>query len=145
LNYGPPYAPPADGPSDDSLYGPYYSGGASNYDSAPGPEGSADTDPTTANVAESVPSILLYLKDGTMLVASDYWLVDGQLHYTVAYGGENTISMDQVDMKRTTDENAKRGVHFRLKSGPALSTDGVAGNIFGAGTLSLASAIPASV
>jgi hypothetical protein len=68
-----------------------------------------------------------------MLVASDYWLVDGQLHYTVAYGGENTISMDQVDMKRTTDENAKRGVHFRLKSSPALSTDGVAANLLGPG------------
>jgi hypothetical protein len=61
---------------------------------------------------------LLYLKDGTMYPASDYWLADGQLHYTVNYGGESTIDMAQVDLQRTVDENAKRGVRFTLKSSP---------------------------
>jgi hypothetical protein len=61
---------------------------------------------------------MLYLKDGTMYPASDYWLADNQLHYLVNYGGEGTIDMDQLDLQRTVDENAKRGVRFTLKSNP---------------------------
>jgi hypothetical protein len=140
-DYGPPYAPPADQPSDDdSLYGPYYGGVPSDNDGGATAGGYVDNNPPTANVAESVPTILLYLKDGTMLVASDYWVVDGQLHYVVRYGSENTISMSQVDLRRTTDENAKRGVHFNLKSSPALDPNGVAKNRDGAAGFDFAKA-----
>lgn len=67
-----------------------------------------------------------------MLVANDYWLQEGQFHYTVKYGGENTISMDQVDLQRSVDENAKRGVKFSLKPKPAMNPSGTASN--GSGT-----------
>jgi len=69
-------------------------------------------------VAGSTPTILLYLKDGTVLAASDYWLANDQLHYRVNYGGENTVGLSQVDLQRTVDENAKRGVRFSLKPNP---------------------------
>ena len=54
----------------------------------------------------------------TTYAASDYWLADGQLHYIVSYGGESTLNMDDVDLQRTVDENARRGVNFSLKPRP---------------------------
>jgi hypothetical protein len=53
-----------------------------------------------------------------MYVASDYWVVDNQLHYIVNYGGESTVALDQVDLQRTVDENEKRGTPFILKTKP---------------------------
>jgi len=53
-----------------------------------------------------------------MYPASDYWFSDNQLHYTVNYGGVGTIDMDQLDLQRTVDENAKRGVRFTFKPSP---------------------------
>jgi len=76
----------------------------------------------TANVAESTPSVLLYLKDGTTLVAWDYWVAGGKLHYTVRYGGESELDINDIDLQRTVDENAKRGVPFKLKPQPMIST-----------------------
>jgi hypothetical protein len=72
----------------------------------------------TPNVASSTPSVLIYLKDGSTFVASDYWLKDGVLHYDVNYGGPGTVNMDEVDLQRTVDENARRGVKFMLKPDP---------------------------
>ncbi len=82
------------------------------------PQGTPDDNPITGNVAASTPTVLIYLKDGTTYAASDYWLADGQLHYVVNYSGESTLNMDDVDLQRTVDENARRGVHFSLKPGP---------------------------
>ena len=61
-----------------------------------------------------------------MLAANDYWLADGQFHYTVKYGGENVIGMDQVDVQKSIDENLKRGVKFTLKAKPAMTSGGAA-------------------
>ena len=76
----------------------------------------------TANVAISAPTVLVYLKDGTMLVANDYWLDGGQFHYTVKYGNESQIGLDQVDVQKSIDENAKRGVRFTMKPRPAMAS-----------------------
>jgi hypothetical protein len=86
------------------------------------PLGSPNLNPLTDNVANSTPTILLYLKDGTMLAAADYWIADGKLHYVVNYGGESVVDMDQVDLQRTVDENGKRGVKFWLKPNPNTTT-----------------------
>jgi hypothetical protein len=59
------------------------------------------------------------LKDGTTYAASDYWLQDGVLHYTVNYGGESTLNMDELDLQRTVNENAQRGINFSLHPGPS--------------------------
>jgi len=86
------------------------------------PLGSPNTNPLTGNVAISTPTILLYLKDGTMLAASDYWIADNKLHYLVSYGGENTVEMNEVDLQRTVDQNGKNGVKFWLKPNPNRTT-----------------------
>ena len=95
----------------------------SNNDNAgdiePAYQGSENSNPVTGNVAASTPTALIYLKDGTTYAASDYWLRDGQLHYTVNYGGESTLNMDEVDLQRTVDENARRGIRFSLKPNPS--------------------------
>ena len=126
-NYGAPYNTPDNTPSNDnnSLYGPYSSSGY-GYDNTAPVVGTPDTDPITANVAEFAPAILVYMKDGTMLVADDYWVADGQFHYRVKYGGESAIGMDELDLQRTVDENAKRGVRFSLKPKPVANPDGTA-------------------
>jgi hypothetical protein len=92
---------------------------ASNDNVEPALESNENTNPITGNVAASTPTALIYLKDGTTYAASDYWLQGGQLHYTVNYGGESTLSMDEVDLQRTVDENARRGIHFSLKPNPS--------------------------
>jgi hypothetical protein len=76
------------------------------------------TNKNTGNVAYSTPSVLIYLKDGSTFVAADYWLKGGVLHYNVNYGGLGTVNMDEVDLQRTVDENARRGVRFSLKPDP---------------------------
>jgi hypothetical protein len=78
-------------------------------------QGSDNPNPVTGNVAATTPTVLIYLNDGTTYVASDYWLADGKLHYNVSYAGENSVDMNQVDLQRTVNENAKRGVRFSLK------------------------------
>jgi hypothetical protein len=123
------YNGPADSPSNDndSLYGPYSSNGYTGAEpGTPLAVESPDTNPVTANVAISAPSVLVYLKDGTMLVANDYWLDGGDFHYTVKYGGESQIGLDQVDLQKSIDENAKRGVKFTLKPKPAIASAGAA-------------------
>ena len=76
----------------------------------------------TGNVADSTPTVLLYMKDGTTFAASDYWVTDGKLHYSVNYSGESSMDVDQLDLQRTVDENAKRGVRFTLKPQPNTYT-----------------------
>jgi hypothetical protein len=96
---------------------PSYNAGADSADNSVEAvePGTPDDNPLTGNVAASTPTVLIYLKDGTTYAATDYWLADGHLHYVVSYGGENALNMDDVDLQRTVDENARRGVHFSLK------------------------------
>jgi hypothetical protein len=74
--------------------------------------------PDTGDVAQSAPTVLLYLKDGTTFAATDYWIADNKLHYRVSNGEQGVLDMDQLDWERTVNENAKRGVPFRLKPEP---------------------------
>jgi hypothetical protein len=67
--------------------------------------------------------VLLYLKDGSSFAVSDYWLADGKLHYVTSYGGDNAVDESRVDLQRTVDENAARGVDFTLKPRPAGTSD----------------------
>jgi hypothetical protein len=84
-----------------------------------GSQGFRDSNLIIGNEADSAPTALIYLKDGTTFAASDYWLQAGQLHYMVNHDGETTLSMDEVDLQRTVDENARRGVRFSLKPNPS--------------------------
>ena len=62
--------------------------------------------------------VVLFLKDGTVYAITDYWIADNKLHYITNYGGENSIPLDQLDMQRTVDVNAKRGINITLRPSP---------------------------
>ncbi len=64
------------------------------------------------------PYVMLYLKDGSTYAVTDYWLSGGRLHYVTSYGGENVIDEAQLDLQRTVNENAARGVEFTLRPEP---------------------------
>jgi hypothetical protein len=65
----------------------------------------------------------LFLKDGTVLNVTDYWLVDDQLHFTMIEedGGEpveHVIPFNALDLQRTVDVNTARGFRFMLRNEP---------------------------
>jgi hypothetical protein len=127
ITYPPPYGP---GDNNSNGSGDYQNQNdvapQSDIQPAYGSEGSAqpweNPNPDTGNVAESAPTVLLYMKDGTTVPATDYWVADAKLHYRITYGGEEAIDLSQLDLQRTVDENAKRGVRFTLKPQPVSST-----------------------
>jgi len=68
--------------------------------------------------SNSTAETLLYLTDGTNFDVNSYWLSGGDLHYITSYGGENAVSISQVDLQRTVNVNAARGVPFTLRPAP---------------------------
>jgi hypothetical protein len=65
----------------------------------------------------------LYLKDGSILNVTDYWLVDDQLHFTIIqeYGAkpeEQVIPFEALDLQKTVDVNTRRGFRFMLRNEP---------------------------
>jgi hypothetical protein len=100
---------------DDPWLSPWWGWPASYY---PSPPPVSYPPPYGPGGAESAPITLLYLKDGRTLAATDYWVADGKLHYRVSDGGESTLDINDLDLQRTVDENAKRGVPFTLKPQP---------------------------
>lgn len=71
--------------------------------------------------AATQPEVALFLKDGSVYAISDYWLAGGELHYVTNYGGENSLDLSQIDLQRTVDANARRGVPFLLRPAPVDS------------------------
>jgi hypothetical protein len=69
---------------------------------------------------------LLYLKDGTVFAVSSYTVSDGQLHYLTAYGEKNYFSLELLDLQKTIETNAERGVAFTLTPSPTPATPGAA-------------------
>jgi hypothetical protein len=88
-----------------------------------GAEAAADSsDGTQVLRTDSAPQqtyVLLYLKDGSSFAVSDYWLADAKLHYVTSYGGDNAVDESRLDLQRTVNENAARGVDFTLRPQPA--------------------------
>jgi hypothetical protein len=65
----------------------------------------------------------LYLKDGSILNVTDYWVVDNQLHFMMveeegAKPTEEVIPFDVLDLQKTIDANARRGFRFMLRNEP---------------------------
>ena len=91
-----------------------------NYSPVPDvypPQGNlpADDFGVQAGVGGQLPQqILIYLKDGSVFGVSSYTVADGKLHYVMIYGGQNDIDLDRLDLQKTTEENAARGVTFTL-------------------------------
>jgi hypothetical protein len=72
----------------------------------------------TGGGSSSDSEVVLFLKDGTVYAVTDYWIADNKLHYITNYGGENSIPLDQIDIQRTVDVNAKRGINITLRPTP---------------------------
>jgi hypothetical protein len=65
----------------------------------------------------------LYLKDGTVYNVTDYWLVDGRIHFTIIDQGgtksvEQVIGFDELDLQKTIDVAKQRGFRFVLRNEP---------------------------
>lgn len=89
-----------------------------NYVVAPAPEPSAYVYGTER---PDVPQ--LFLKDGTVVNVSDYWVVDGQLHFMmIEQEGvkpvEQVIAFEELDLQKTIDANTQRGFRFLLRNEP---------------------------
>jgi len=74
------------------------------------PNNTAPVDQTNSDL----PMTLLLLRDGSMYGLVDYSVANGQLHYTTTYGGQNSIALDRIDMEKTVQLNAERGIQFVL-------------------------------
>ncbi len=64
-----------------------------------------------------------FLKDGTILNVTDYWLIDDQLHFAMieengTKPAERVIPFDALDLQTTVDANARRGFRFTLRNEP---------------------------
>jgi hypothetical protein len=103
--YYPPPPPPPTDMSAPEEYGPF------SYQYPPAGEGTVEPAPVVTTI--------LVLKDGSTYSVTDYWLESGRLHYVTTYGGANDIPVEQLDLQRTVDENAQRGVTFTLRPAPA--------------------------
>lgn len=65
----------------------------------------------------------LYLKDGTVLNVTDYWLVDDQLHFTVIETPgtkpvEHSIPFEALDLQKTIDADTALGFRVVLRNEP---------------------------
>jgi len=90
----------------DSEYGPY------------APQNAPEDNSNLQNPASQQGQVLLYFKDGTVYEASDYWVADGRLHYVTASGAEYSSELNDIDIQRTVDENAARGISITLRPAP---------------------------
>ena len=107
---------------------PYYD--SSSYSTPP--EGYQGSDVVAAPVDEGYPPAssldakvdmpaLLYMKDGSVYAANDYWVEDGKLHYVLSTGAEQMVDLEEVDVKRTIAENVSLGKQVTFKPRPAHS------------------------
>jgi hypothetical protein len=93
-------------------------GPADNYSNTFSPDPSAaqqGTDQPAQAAPPAPPTTVIYFKDGTSFDVMSYWLDAGKLHYITNYGGETSVDMNQLDLQRTVDENARAGVNFTLR------------------------------
>ncbi len=107
--------------NDGGSYNPPQAYSSGPADNNPGPDQNVSGEQVTEQTppyTNNGPVVQLNLKDGTIYSVQDYWLADGKLHFTVDNGVEFSFDLNQLDMQRTVDENARRGVQLVLKPAP---------------------------
>jgi hypothetical protein len=67
--------------------------------------------------------IWLYLKDGTVYVVTDYWLVNGQMHFSMVEDdptkpAEHAIPYNELDVQKTIYVNTHRGFRIVFRDEP---------------------------
>jgi hypothetical protein len=78
------------------------------------PNSNSNTTPSANGMKAERPITLLQLRDGSMYGLTDYWVRDGELHYTTTYGGQNSLPFERIDFEKTMQLNAGRGLPFVL-------------------------------
>jgi hypothetical protein len=72
----------------------------------------------------AAPTMLLYLRNGSAIEATDYWVEGVTLHYVTESGKKGSVPVADVDVPRTTDANGRLGFQFRLdRTEPGLPLD----------------------
>jgi hypothetical protein len=99
---------------------PSLEGNSGDWQDAPGANNSQAADASGNNV-NSQPYVVIVLRDGSSYAVSDYWLAGGKLHYITSYGGENSVDLNQLDLQRTVNDNATRGIEFTLRPTPGAN------------------------
>ena len=72
---------------------------------------------------EGQPLVWLFLKNGTVYSVTDYWFVNGQLHFITieesgAKSAEQAISSSDLDVQKTVDVNTRRGFRVVMRDQP---------------------------
>ena len=68
--------------------------------------------------------ILLYRKNGTMQAVTDYWFIDGQVHYTTFEDDprnpaeQHGFPYNELDVQKTTFVNTRRGFRIVFRDAP---------------------------
>ena len=93
---------------------------SNNYNDENEQAAQGTSQPSSSNAVdpETIPTVV-YLKDGTTLQMTAYWSSGNTLHYLNGQGGVSTLDVNQIDLQRTVDENAKHGVRFPIKPQPS--------------------------
>jgi hypothetical protein len=74
-------------------------------------------------VPEGRDLVALYLKNGNVFGVTDYWIVDGQLHFSMVSDdptkpAEHIIPYDQLDVQKTIYVNSRRGFRMVARDEP---------------------------
>ena len=101
-------------------FAPYYGFGFENYVSVPMYENSVYL---YGYGQEGRDLIWIYLKDGTVYEVTDYWVVNGQLHFSTIEDDptkavEHAIPYDELDVQKTSYVNTHRGFRMVLRDEP---------------------------
>lgn len=75
-------------------------------------------EPAAAAEQAQQPVVKLVLKDGTIFGVYSYWLQNNQLFYVTTYNIKTSIPVDDLDLQKTVDLNAKLGMKFVLSPKP---------------------------
>ena len=86
---------------------------ASEIASMADPQLNAAAPPLSASAKTDKPSVLT-LRNGTMYVAQSLRVTGDNLAYTLADGSAGTVTLQQVDWKKTFQDNAERGAVLTL-------------------------------
>lgn len=102
---------------------PFAYNALSFYQFVPGPVYAVSSNPVSSAYlyGEDLPQ--LFLKDGSVYDVTDYWVVNGQLHFTMPRQGgtkpvEHVINFNELDVQETIDVNTARGFRFVLRNQP---------------------------
>ncbi len=79
--------------------------------------------PVYSYTPEGQPLVWLFLKNGTVYSVTDYWFVNGQLHFITieesgAKSAEQAISSSDLDVQKTVDVNTRRGFRVVMRDQP---------------------------